>query len=146
MASAPFPPSDEPGLTIGALAVRTGTTAETIRYYERIGLLPAPQRAGSGRYRMYRTSDVDRLAFVRRARELGFSIEEVRELLGLADDPQRPCAEVDQLARAHLHAVEEKITQLIALRSELQRVIGACAGKYHMAECRILGALSGQPS
>jgi len=137
-------PLDTPGLVIGALAARTGTTAETIRYYERIGLLPAPARAGTGRYRIYGAADVERLAFVRRARELGFSLDEVRELLGLADDAQRPCAEVDELARAHLVAVNTKLAQLTALRNELQRVIGACAGEHSMSECRILGALSGQ--
>jgi hypothetical protein len=68
----------------------------------------------------------------------------VRDLLGLADDPERPCGEVGQLARAHLMAVEDKLAQLTALRDELQRVIGACAGEHAMAECRILGALSGQ--
>jgi DNA-binding transcriptional MerR regulator len=93
---------------------------------------------------MYGEADVERLAFVRRARALGFSIEAVRDLLGLADDPKRPCGEVDRLARAHLTAVEDKIAQLTALRDELRRVIGACAGEHPMAECRILGALSGQ--
>ncbi|MCO4099524.1 MAG: helix-turn-helix domain-containing protein [Gemmatimonas sp.] len=135
---------DAPGLVIGELATRTATSPETIRYYERIGLLPPPQRRGSGRYRMYSAADVVRLAFVRRARALGFSTDAVRDLLGLADDPERPCGEVGQLARAHLMAVEDKLAQLTALRDELQRVIGACAGKHAMAECRILGALSGQ--
>lgn len=135
---------DAPVLVIGELATRTDTSPETIRYYERIGLLPAPQRSGGGRYRMYGEADVERLAFVRRARALGFSIEAVRDLLGLADEPKRPCGEVDRLARAHLTAVEDKIAQLTALRDELRRVIGACAGEHPMAECRILGALSGQ--
>lgn len=135
---------DAPVLVIGELAARTDTSPETIRYYERIGLLPPPPRRGSGRYRMYRAADVERLAFVRRARALGFSTDAVRDLLGLADDPERPCGEVGQLARAHLMAVEDKLAQLTALRDELQRLIGACAGEHPMAECRILGALSAQ--
>lgn len=128
-------------LVIGELAARTGTTAETIRYYERVGVLPAPARVGGGRYRHYGPADVERLGFVRRARELGFSLEEVRELLGLADQPDRPCAEVDQLARTHLARVTDKLTRLTALRDELERVIGACRGGLAVADCRILGAL-----
>ena len=130
-------------LSIGELAVRTGTTPETIRYYERIGVLPAPSRKGGGRYRRYGSTDVERLRFVRRARALGFSLDEVRELLGLADEPNRPCAEVDQLARAHLGAVNEKVERLLALRGELQRLIGECEGGRSVAECRIFGALGG---
>lgn len=137
------PPASDPSapLVIGELAARTGTTAETIRYYERVGVLPVPARAGGGRYRRYGSADVERLGFVRRARELGFSLEEVRDLLGLADQPDRPCAEVDQLARAHLAQVTEKLARLTALRDELERVIGACRGGLAVADCRILGAL-----
>lgn len=130
-------------LVIGELAARTGTTPETIRYYERVGVLPAPARQGGGRYRRYVAADVERLSFVRRARALGFSLDEVRELLELADQPNRPCAEVDQLARAHLAAVDEKLEQLVALQGELQRLITACEGGSSVAECRILGALAG---
>lgn len=137
--------STEDTLVIGELAARTGTTPEAIRYYERVGVLSPPERHGAGRYRRYGPSDVERLGFVRRARELGFSLDEVRELLGLADQPQRSCAEVDQLARAHLAAVNEKLAQLTALRTELERVIGNCQGGLAVADCRILAAL-GKPS
>lgn len=128
-------------MVIGALAERTGVTAETIRYYERVGVLPQPVRGNAG-YRRYGPADVERLSFVRRARDLGFSLDEVRELLSLADEPDRPCAEVDQLARAHLAQVEAKIAQLAALRAELVRVIGACRGGVAVSDCRILHALS----
>src|SRR5688572_27442780 len=101
----------ETPLVIGELAARAGTTPETIRYYERVGVLPRPARSGGGRYRMYGSSDVERLTFVRRARELGFSLDEVRELLQLADHPERPCTDVDRLARAHLGAVDAKLNQ-----------------------------------
>jgi DNA-binding transcriptional MerR regulator len=127
-------------LGIGELANRTGTTPETIRYYERVGVLAPPERSGAGRYRRYGPADVERLGFVRRARELGFSLDEVRELVGLADQPERSCAEVDQLARAHLTAVNEKLAQLTALREELKRVIGNCQGGLSIADCRILAA------
>ena len=134
------------GLTIGALAARTGVTAETIRYYERVGVLPRPARGGSALrhagYRRYGAADVERLAFVRRARDLGFSLDEVRDLLSLADDPARPCAEVDALARTHLAQVEAKLAHLAALRTELRRVTGACRGGVAVADCRILRALS----
>jgi len=129
-------------LVIGELAARAGTTPEAIRYYERVGVLPAAARAGGGRYRRYGPSDVERLGFVRRARELGFSLEEVRDLLGLADQPDRPCAEVDHLARAHLAQVNEKLARLTALRDELERVIAACRGGRTVADCDIIGALA----
>lgn len=136
-------------MTIGALSERTGVTIETIRYYERVGVLPRPARHAAGvthaGYRRYRVADVERLAFVRRARELGFSLDEVRELLSLADDPGRPCAEVDAIARAHRAQVEAKIAQLAALRAELDRVIGQCRGGFAVADCRLLSAL-GAPS
>lgn len=133
--------SSAAGLVIGELAARTRTTPETIRYYERVGVLPTPTRTGGGKYRRYGAEDVERLGFVRRARDLGFSLDEVRDLLGLADQPDRPCAEVEQLARAHLAAVDAKLAQLSALRDELDRVIGACHGRRAVADCRILGAL-----
>jgi Cu(I)-responsive transcriptional regulator len=128
-------------MNIGELSRRTGVTAETIRYYERVGVLPRPARGGGG-YRRYGAADEERLAFVRRARDLGFSLGEVRELLSLADDPARPCADVDQLARVHLAQVEAKLAQLAGLRSELVRVIGQCRGGLAVADCRILRTLA----
>lgn len=132
-------------MVIGELASLTGTTPEAIRYYERVGVMPTPTRDGGGRYRRYGSSDVERLNFVRRVRELGFSLGEVRELLELADHPDRPCAEVDAMARAHLTSVEEKIAQLKSLRAELARMIGACRGGLAIADCRILAALGSRP-
>jgi len=132
-------------LVIGELAAHTGTTPEAIRYYERVGVLPVPARAGGGRYRRYGPADVERLGFVRRAREFGFSLEEVRDLLGLADQPDWPCAEVDHLARTHLAQVNERLARLTTLRDELERVIGACRGGRAVADCRILGAVAGGP-
>lgn len=126
-------------LRIGELARATGTKVETIRYYERIGLLPPPARS-AGNYRAYTRAHRDRLGFVRRARELGFSLEQVRELLGLADDRTRPCTAVDGIARAHLADVERRIADLSALRRELDGLIGQCRHGT-VAECRIVEAL-----
>lgn len=127
-------------VTIGALARRTGTKVETVRYYERIGLLPAPRRT-AGNYRAYSATHLNRLSFVRRARDLGFSIEQLRDLLSLADQKDRPCEAVDRIAREHLSAVERKIRDLQALRRELDTIISQC-GCGTIAECRIIEALS----
>lgn len=127
-------------LSIGTLARATGTKVETVRYYERAGLLPAPART-AGNYRAYQRAHLDRLSFIRRARELGFSLDEVRELLRLSDQPDQPCEEVDRIARGHLEAVERKVADLAALGHELRRLVGQC-GHGTVAECRIIEALS----
>jgi Cu(I)-responsive transcriptional regulator len=127
-------------LNIGALAKATGTTVEAIRWYERVGVLPAPERT-SGNYRTYGAAHLERLSFVRRARDLGFTLDQVRELLQLADGPERPCDAVDRVARQHLEEVERKIADLEALRHELRDLIGQCRHGT-VAECRIIGALS----
>jgi Hg(II)-responsive transcriptional regulator len=127
-------------ITIGALAKAAGSNIETIRYYERIGLLPAPART-SGNYRSYGADHLARLSFVRRSRELGFSLEAIRELLRLADEKDRDCTAVDAIARAHLVEVKRKIADLTALRRELRDLIDQC-GHGTIAECRIIEALS----
>jgi len=127
-------------LTIGDLAKATDTKVETVRYYERIGLLPAPARTG-GNYRSYAAEHLGRLSFIRRARDLGFSLDQVRELLDLADQRDRSCEAVDAIARQHLAEVERKIADLAALRRELSEVIGQCRHGT-VAECRIIEALA----
>src|SRR5215213_2983616 len=108
------------GLMIGELAKLAGVTAETIRYYERERVIPRPKRTGTGNYRRYEQRDADRLRFVERARDLGFSLDDVRELLALAEStPSKPCNNVDEIARAHIAAVDEKIARLTLLRAEL---------------------------
>ncbi|MDR3529509.1 MAG: helix-turn-helix domain-containing protein [Rhodopila sp.] len=126
-------------MNIGELARAAGTNAETIRYYERIGLLPAPPRT-AGNYRDYSFADVSRLAFTRRARNLGFSIEQIRALLDLADQKEQSCEAVDAIARAHLAEVTRKLVDLAALRRELEALIRQCR-RGTVAECRILEAL-----
>lgn len=133
-------------LTIGDLARSTATKVETVRYYERIGLMPTTART-AGNYRAYARAHVERLSFIRRARALGFSIEQVRELLSLADDRSRSCAAVDELARVHLTAVERKLTDLAVLGRELEALLGQCR-RGTIADCRIIQALadSGDPT
>lgn len=127
-------------LSIGQLAKMTATSVETIRYYERIGLMPAPVRT-AGNYRVYAQAHGYRLRFVRRARALGFSLEDVRVLLQLADHPERSCEDVDALARLHLTAVKEKIKDLVRLRNELEQRIAQCRHGT-VADCRIIEALA----
>ncbi|GLK75225.1 MerR family transcriptional regulator [Methylopila jiangsuensis] len=127
-------------LSIGELGRAAGAKVETVRYYERIGLL-APPRRTAGNYRAYDRSHLNRLSFIRRSRDLGFSLDQVRALLDLADQRDRPCAAVDEIARAHLAEVERKIADLTALRDELEGMVHQCR---HGAvrDCGIIEALS----
>lgn len=127
-------------LTIGRLAALTGVKVETVRYYERMGLIAPPART-DGNYRAYGDQDVARLRFIRRTRDLGFPLEQVRALLGLSRQDDRDCCAVDAIASEHLAEVDRKIADLTALRRELAAVIDACAGGT-VGECRILEAFS----
>ena len=130
-------------LTIGELAEHSGVTPEAIRYYEREGVIPPAVRAGAGLYRRYGAEDSRRLRFIRRARDLGFSLAETRELLNLAEgNPAQSCGRVNIVAREQLSSVENKIAQLQGLRIELERIIGECEGVVPVGECRILSALN----
>nr|WP_087574522.1 helix-turn-helix domain-containing protein [Sphingomonas sp. CDS-1] len=129
-------------LTIGHLAKATGSKIETIRFYEKIGLLAPPERT-AGNYRAYAPAAVDRLSFIRRARDLGFSLDQVRSLLGLADDRDRSCCTVDAITREHLAEVEQKIADLTALKRELSHLIEQCS-RGTIADCRVIGALGPQ--
>ncbi len=129
------------GLQIGELSRRTGCHIETIRYYERIGLLPAPQRS-TARYRLYDTGDIKRLAFVRRARELGFTLDEVRKLLALsAKDGRSACAEVRELAADHLAEVQAKIADLQKMERVLADAVQRC-DEGSFPGCPLIDALS----
>lgn len=127
-------------MAIGDLSRKTGVKVPTIRYYEGIGLLPAPPRS-EGNRRLYGAKAVDRLRFIRHARELGFEVEAIRELLDLAEQPQRSCAKVDALAREHLRAITSRIERLTALKIEVEHMIKACA-RGRIAQCRILDVLA----
>ncbi|MGR3550315.1 MerR family transcriptional regulator [Pseudooceanicola sp.] len=126
-------------LSIGTLAKRTGTKVQTIRYYEQIALMPKPGRSEGGQ-RRYGEAELDRLAFIRHSRQLGFSLEAIRELLDLSDSPERSCAKVDAVTQKHLRDVEARIARLEALRIELQRMISECSAD-RVADCRILEVL-----
>lgn len=127
-------------MTIGRLAEATGIRVETVRWYEKVGLLPAPERS-PGNYRLYGPEHLRRLSFIRRGRALGFTVEQIRDLLALSDDRNRSCGEVDTIARAHLADVERKLADLTQLAAELREVIDRC-GCGNVADCRIIEALS----
>lgn len=127
-------------LKIGDLARETDTRVVTIRYYEKIGLLPAPPRR-DGNYRVYGGAELARLRFIRRCRALGFSLDQVRELVALSSEAERPCAEVDRLTAVHLAEVKRKIADLTALAEELTRISSSCQGRETISNCRILDAI-----
>lgn len=129
-------------MKIGELANRTATKVETVRYYEKIGLLPPPARTAAN-YRAYGNEHLARLSFIRRARDLGFTLEAVRELLNLSDNQSQACDAVDGIARSHLTEINRKIADLTALRNELDRVIGSCRHGT-VANCKIIETLGPQ--
>ncbi|MGK9168220.1 helix-turn-helix domain-containing protein [Inquilinus limosus] len=128
------------GLTVGALAVAAGIHLETVRYYERIGLMPPPARTASG-YRIYGAEHVRRLSFIRRARELGFGTGEVKALLSLAEPAQASCAQVRALTLAHLDAVRAKISDLRRLEAILSNTVEKCSGDV-TPSCPVLDMLT----
>lgn len=125
--------------SIGKLSAATGVKVPTIRYYEQVGLLPRPART-QGNQRLYDHRAFERLSFIRHARDLGFPLDAVRELLGLADDPDRSCAAAETIARRQLHEVNARIQRLTVLRDELERMIGLCA-RGRIGDCRVIEVL-----
>ncbi|SNT35604.1 DNA-binding transcriptional regulator, MerR family [[Luteovulum] sphaeroides subsp. megalophilum] len=127
-------------MQIGDLSRHAGVNIETIRYYERIGVLPVPARQENGR-RSYTEVDARRLGFVRHARELGFDLAAVRALLALQEQPQASCEDASRIAQAQLAEVESRIARLLNLRKELSRMVKEC-GRGVVAECRVIEALA----
>ncbi|WP_102960630.1 MerR family transcriptional regulator [Mangrovicella endophytica] len=127
---------------IGEAARHSGVKVPTIRYYETIGLLPAPARTESQR-RLYSEADLKRLAFIRHARELGFEVDAIRTLLSLQDNPGQSCAAADAIAKAHLHEVERRIAKLKALQAELTRMVEHCATG-RVADCQVIETLANE--
>ncbi len=125
---------------IGEAARHSRVKVPTIRYYEQIGLLPAPPRSGGNR-RQYDADDLRRLAFIRHARQLGFEVDAIRTLLALQDQPGQSCAAADEIARARLSEVEQRIASLTALKAELERMLASCAHG-QVAECRVIEAMA----
>ena len=126
-------------LTIGRLAARTGVNIETIRYYERIGMIPPPPRSAGGQ-RRYEESHLRRLSFVRRCRELGFPLDEIRTLLALVDGGSYSCAEVRDMTVRQLDAVRRRIADLLVMERTLDTMAAACAGG-SVPDCPIVDAL-----
>lgn len=125
---------------IGELSKRTDTKVQTIRYYEEIGVMPKAIRAANNR-RLYNETHLDRLTFIRHSRELGFSLDNIRNLLEFSDQPGRSCEEVDAIARGHLKEVERKIAALQVMQVELKRMITNCSGET-ISDCRIIKVLA----
>lgn len=128
------------GLQRAELARLTGCNLETIRYYEKIGMMPDPRRTGTG-YRIYDDAHVMRLRFILRARELGFSLDEVRGLLGLVDGGTQTCAEVKERTERHLADVRAKIADLKRIEKVLAKTAAQCSGD-DVPECPVLDALA----
>jgi len=127
-------------LPIGELSRDTGVKVPTIRFYEQIGLLKAPQRT-SGNRRFYSGDDVKRLRFIRHARDLGFEIDDIRALLLMYDEPQDACARADEIARRHLDQIDHRLAQLQALRGELERMVEE--GQHgRICDCRVIEVLA----
>lgn len=129
-------------LTIGRLAAAAGVNLETVRYYERIKLMPPPARTTSG-HRAYEEAHVRKLAFIRRARQLGFSIEQIRTLLALAEPSRASCAEVQKVAQTHLDEVRAKLADLAKLECILAESIARCSGEV-APSCPVLDMLAAQ--
>ncbi len=131
-------------LKIGQLAQRGGVGVETVRFYERQGLIDEPPRRASG-YRQYAPETVARLRFIRRAKELGFSLGEIKELLDLRVSPEISKAEVQRTARAKIADLEERIKELERMKRALEEITAACSGQGPSGSCPILDALESGP-
>ncbi|WP_421880453.1 MerR family transcriptional regulator [Pacificispira sp.] len=127
-------------LPIGELAERAGCTVQIIRHYEKIRLLPEPRRTRGNR-RVYSEDQASRLIFIRHSRELGFSLDAIRQLLSFSDHPDQPCGRVDAIARKHLGDVQERLARLQSMERELKLMIRECVGG-KVAECRIIEVLA----
>ena len=127
--------------TIGKVATQTGVKVPTIRYYEQVGLLPKPGRS-RGNQRIYEARIVKRLSFIAHARELGFSLEQIKELLHLADDPEQSCAQVNEIAEQHLKQIESRMKRLRSLKKELLNIVQVCSTNGVIKDCRVIETLA----
>ncbi|MDP2061476.1 MAG: helix-turn-helix domain-containing protein [Phaeovulum sp.] len=131
-------------LSIGSLGRTAGVKVPTIRYYEEIGLLPEAERS-AGNQRLFNLRSLHRLRFIRHARDLGFPLDAIRDLLSLSDQPEQSCAAADTIARAQLAEVEARIARLNALKAELERMLAQCAGGT-VRDCRVIEVLGDHAS
>lgn len=127
-------------LSIGDLSRKTGVKVPTIRYYEQMGLISAPERS-AGNQRRYSSVERDRLAFIKHGRDLGLKIDDIRELLNLSTIPDQTCAEANRIAADHLYNIRDKITKLQKLEAELTRIATGCKGST-IGECYVIESLS----
>ncbi|KXS51010.1 MAG: MerR family transcriptional regulator [Marinobacter sp. T13-3] len=130
-------------MKIGEISERSGIPGDTIRYYEKIKLLPAPERQENG-YRVYQQAHLDRLLFIKRCRNLDMAQDEIRELIQLADHPDADCSDVDALLLRHLSHVRERLEELRNLEATLERLQHACSQGRTVAECGILEGLNSE--
>lgn len=126
--------------SIGQLAKESDCKVQTLRYYEEIELIPKPER-NQGNQRIYNESHRKRINFIRHSRQLGFSLDQIRQILELTDDPTQPCDAVNSIAKEHLDGVTYKIARLQEMQKELERIVNECASK-RVAECRIIEVLA----
>ncbi|MFO7527515.1 MAG: Cd(II)/Pb(II)-responsive transcriptional regulator [Marinobacter sp.] len=130
-------------MRIGAIAKQASIPVETVRYYEKIGLLPEPVRDANG-YRSYRQAHLDRLLFIKRCRNLDMAQDEIRELIRLAEQPEADCSDVDALLARHLDHVRERLKELASLEQTLEKLQAACSDGGTVSECGILGGLTSE--
>ena len=132
------------GMMIGTVAREAGVNLDTIRYYERRGLLPEPPRRPSG-YRVFDDDTVRRVRFIKRAQELGFTLNEIRDLMDLRLTPEASCCDVRDKAAAKIASIAAKIQQLRSMRAALKGLMAACSGRGSVEECPILASLADEP-
>jgi len=128
-------------ITMGVIATKTGCNVETVRYYEKINLMPEPARSQGG-HRLYTEDHIKRLTFIRRCRDLGFSIEQVKKLLVFTDEPEHSCGEVRAMTLLHAKDIRKKIKDLTRLEKSLKSIMGKCEGeKLSVENCPIIDML-----
>lgn len=130
-------------LTIGQLAQKAEVNVETVRYYERRGLMPEPPRRESG-YRQYAEEDVARIRFIKHAQKLGFALNEILELLSLRADPNTTCGDIKRQAEVKIADIEEKIRSLQKMKKGLEKLVASCRGRGPTSECPILEVLNSE--
>ena len=128
-------------IPIGGLAERTGVKVETIRYYEQVGLLPPPERS-DGNQRRYTRRHLERLAFIKHGRDLGFSVDSIRTLLNLSDRPDMACDEAHRTAAGNVAALRAEVARLKSLEMDLERIANSCSGGVPVRDCAVIEALS----
>jgi len=128
-------------LTISKVALKAGVGVETVRFYERKGLVQQPPKPSNGGYRIYPTERVDRIRFIRQAQELGFSLREIEELLSLRTDPATDCADVRERAQTKLNEITRKIDLMMGIQTALEKLITACPGQGALQLCSIIEAI-----